>query len=269
MVLLSMCEGAVEPHTIDQEYNQETEEWEDVYSVFSVSCPVIYYVVKVKSDGSKPILLHQRVVVHALENNGVTKSAWVNAKTRPVEEINIVDEPYFVLNFGDCALTTNLRRIGQVIDNTGTVIASDLNIVGKKYLLTTDPNEKIAGGAINKFLRYDLDTGRTYAMTPPISYLGINSGASAYAPRLFFDSGTYITYRKQSETMIERLSIYKFDNGAYLICLRNQSLWYVDTKAHWVGDYPSMLNLEIMRIKGHEVLKDMPNLIADVTAPPT
>lgn len=274
MVLLSMCEGTVEPHTVDTEYNRDTDEYEDVYSVFSVSCPVIYYIVKVTSSGSKPILLHQRIVVHALEDNGVTKSAWVNAETRPVEEVNICEEPYFVLNFGDCALTTNLRRIGQVIDKTGAVIARDLDIVGKRYLLTTDPNEKVSGGAINKFMRYDLDIGREYPLTPPISYFGINSGPSAYAPRLFFNGpqGTYISYRKQSETLIERLSIYQFDNGAYLICLRNQTLWYVESetgKVHWVGYYPSMLNLEMMRIKGGEELEDMPDLIADVTAPPT
>ncbi len=264
MVLLSMVEGSCSPHTIDQEYNRDTEQYENVYSVYSFSCPVIYLIVKVRSDGTKTIL-HQRINVNSIEDNGVTVEEWENAKTYPVDDVALVDEPYFAVNFCDCALTTNLRRIGQIVSGQGNVIARNLDLDTFFRLCTTNPNGKRTAGALNQYRIYNFLTGNYYDSNTT-SFLGIDSG-NAYAPVIRYESASqFVTYGQNNASMIERLSLYKFANDTWLVCLRNITLWYVDNNSvHNIGFYPANLNLEMAKIRRQEDSLDMPDLIAAVS----
>lgn len=267
-VILSMCEGVIEPHTVDQEYNRETEEWEDVYSTYSVSCPVIYKVMKITSSGGKTIL-QERKFINKLENNGVINEAWVNAASHDVEEVAYVSEPYFTINYGNASITTNLRSIGKLMDGSGRTIASNLPLINFVALCTTDPDSSASGGAIRKRKIYRLDTGRSYTEEGAIKFLGFNSLNSAYAPRVTLrNNRASLTYGTNSESLIERASFYLFDDKTYLVCLRNNWLLYVrpNRRLEYIGSYPSMLNLEMIRVGRQKELGSMSDLIHDENA---
>lgn len=263
-VILSICEGAIEPHTVDQEYNRETDEWENVYSNYSISCPVLYKVMKITSSGGKSIL-QERKFINKLENNGVINEDWVNAAEHYVEEVSYISEPYFTINYGNASITTNLRNIGKLMDKNGRTIASNLPLDSFVALCTTDPESSETGGAIRKCRIYMLDTGRSYIEEGPIKFLGFNSLNSAYAPRVIMrDNRASVTYGTSSESLIERASFYLFDDKTYLVCLRNNWLLYVrpNGRLEYIGRYPSMLNLEMIRVGRQKELGTMADLIA-------
>lgn len=267
MVLLSMVEGSCSPHTIDDQW-MASQQNENVYSYFGFSCPVVYLVVKVRSDGTTT-LLQQRININSLEDNGVPfeyESAWENAVNYPVDDVALVEEPYFTLNYGDCTLTTNLRKIGKIMDSHGNTIIDNVNLVTFERLCTSNPNGK-GIGALNQFVVYMLGANSSYE-TEEWSFFGIDS-ARTYAPVLQNKNNKVtITYGQNAASMFERLSLYKFTNDAWLVCLRNQMLWYVTGGSiEYIGMYPANLNLEMAEIKPQNESLDMPDLIADVTAP--
>lgn len=265
MILLSMVEGSVSPHTVDEEWNSEEEEYEDVYSVYSISCPVIYLIVKVKSDGTQSIL-QQRVYINAIEDNAVTNRYWTNAKAYPVENVALVNEPYFTVNFGDCALTTNLRSIGTIVDSHGNTIMGGQDLMTFERLCTTNPDSsKAAVGAIRSHIIYNLSLGTSYIVDGNVSFLGIDSN-NTYAPVFKREGGKVIVnYAKNCTSMLERLSFYKFTNSTYLVCIRNNTLWYVNRRAIVMAYYPVNVNLDLARIKRQKDCLDISDLINAVT----
>jgi hypothetical protein len=269
MVLLTMCEGAVEPHTVDVEYNEQTKEDETVYSNYSISCPVLFKVLKIYSNGRREVL-HERTFINAVPNNGVINGEWTHAASAPVQPVAVVKEPYFTINQGTHTLVTNLMEIKEVRDANGRVRGQNLPLVNFNELCTTDPDPRYAvhGGAIGHYRIYLLNgSGGSRTETRHV-YDGYNSGRSEYSVRITMrDGGPGLTYATGSESLIERVSHYDFTDGSYLLCLRNNFLAKFGTDGRWtdVGLYPSMLNLEIIRVGKQRHLGTMADLINDVT----
>lgn len=276
MVLLSLCEGAVEPHVEDVEYNNETHDYDiPVYSTYSISCPVLFKVIKITSGGQKTIL-QERTYINALANNGVVKTekvenvwvdAWPAARAATVTPVARVSEPYFTINQGTCSILTNLRGVKEVRDNAGRIIARDLPLIQFDRLLTTDPDAQYAvtGGAVKHYRIYQLTINRSYTENK-FTYAGFNSGPDQYAPRITNSQGPWtLTYATDSESLVERTSFYEFSDGSRLLCQRNNCLILVrpNGRQETVAWYPSMLNLEMVRVGAQKHLGTMSDLMHD------
>jgi hypothetical protein len=190
-VIFNLCEGYCSPHTIDQEYNEETEEYEDVHSFYNFPAPVIYYINKVTSSGRVTELQHH-IIIKQWEKNNVTNKEWINAASVPIETCNDKSTRGFWLNFANgCAYFTDLRTISAMKYN-GVNVPLDTrlrNIRTCNYLII--PNYHLENkdmGAINSYLSVNLANGDSeYELYNPTHGGGFVSGNSMFQYGLRLD----------------------------------------------------------------------------------
>lgn len=266
MILLSAVEGVVLPHTIDTEYNFVTEEYEDVYSDYHISCPVIYYVMRIKSNGT-PEMLHRRIIVKSFEDNAVTRLAWENAKAVEVEEIDVKQEPYFEIDFGDCSMTTNLKSIGSITDSNGNSVVGGIALYGFEQFTMSNPEMAQPIGAINSFVTVNLKTGQSSISQSSNQHIGYWTGNSL-GKREGLYSPPIIVLSKYAPAYFGRLSLYQFPDKNYLISLRQQGLYKTNDAGFTpIVFYPLNINLDLVKnLRNLRVIKTMDDLIADVTS---
>ena len=233
MIILSLAEGSCAPHTVDEEYNSEEEEYENVYSFFSFIVPVVYQVWRIKSDGVKE-LLQEWTVIKPLANNGVSKNEWVNAKAFPVEPVNVKRLLPFDVDFGDCVMNTDLCKINHIIDRKGDVIAHDLPLESFLELYVTNPNGTLGNngtmGAVNSQLTINLRTGAE-TVTPAGSHW---THCFGFCPE-FDGAGAQqdlgdecINIGPGHPSYFGRLSICPLSDNKSVVSLYLQDLWVIE-----------------------------------------
>lgn len=271
MIIACLVDGTMTPHTIDQEYNQDTQEYEDVYSYYHLTSRIIYYVMRVKSDGTTEIL-QKRIAVTSFANNGVTNPEWVNAASVDVQNVRDYSEPTFTVDFGDCSMTTDLRTINQITDSRGDVIVRDLPLYGFRRLWLSNPDAPEKAGATSSFWRIYLQDGTQEIVTISGTLrnheiLGADGsrGLATYQRSRFRIMRTY-----DGASYFGRLSIYQFSDSKYAICLNNQLLWICENgQAGIVAYCPNNQNLEITKINmtanSDNDIKTLSDLIATRT----
>jgi hypothetical protein len=265
MILLSLADGGCAPHTQDIE---GIDGGEEVNSYYRFACPVIYYVVRLESDGTTSIL-HEGIQVKKFPNNDVFKIQWVNAKNVEVKEINIEKRPPFKINFGDCSLVTDLRNIISVNDSKGNNFTTSIPLpsfakftISASYDRNEDPffyvhDIKNGGGSVqdvwylfNRGWPLGYSSGKSYSSRKNMSIKKID---------LAWDATPYIG----------RLSIYRLRNKQYMICIRKQGV-YLGNAGSWnlVNNIPANINVKLTKnLSGIKRIKTIEELIADVTKP--
>lgn len=264
MILLSAVEGVVLPHTVDNEYNYSTEEYEDVYSDYHIACPVIYYVVRIRSNGSQEIL-HERVCVKSFDDNAVEKSTWTNAQAVEVTEIDRKNEPYFTINFGDCSMTTNLKTVSQISDAEGNSVAGGDMLFGFRRFTMSNPAQAKPIGAINSFIVEDLKNGTSSVSVTSGQHIGYDS--SNVWPSLV--KGYYqppiIRYARPAAAYFGRVSLYKCQDGSYIISIKNQGIFKDDNPDFPVSIISSNINVDVVNnLRNLKNIRTMADLIADM-----
>lgn len=260
MIISNCAEGVCSPHTVDIEYSYKTHQFENIYSFFHVYCPIIYYIMRIRSNG-EPEILHQWIVINKKENNGVEREdrEWVNAMEYPVEEVEIREEPYFQINYMDCSMETNLRKVKNIQSVTGVSIPDEYSLQSFRYLYVSNPDKEVMSeGAINSTLRVNLLTGRETVVSTQISKFMSDQQNYGIA---------HDTMRKiiqlvnNSMSYFGRLSVYKTTTDNYLFSLHLQWLYGKDGP---ILLYPFNLNFNyIDNVKKMKNLKTIDDLIAD------
>jgi hypothetical protein len=287
MIVLSMTSGTCSPHTVDEEPKRdENGEFildgngnyiiEEVNSFFSFYCPVIYYVMRVKSNGEASVL-HECVMVQKMLNNGVDPSNeyWTNAKSVEIEEVAILTRPPFKIDFGNYSLLTNLSSIIEVRDSDGRIIAGALPLPNfKKFTMTdyTQPPPMVGADSTTYLLEIDLETGKTTTLS---DYDVISSGVSlgymsgyGYSSRQEISSGIMVL-TQDAPSYIGRVSVYQFKNKQRMMCIRKQATYYqINGNWYMLNQTPANINMELTRdIRKVKKIKSINDLIADVTKP--
>ena len=289
MIVLSMASGTCSPHAVDEEPKRdESGEFipdgegkyimEEVNSTFSFFCPVIYYVMRVKSNGETSVL-HECVMVQKMLNNGVEPSNefWTNARSIEIEEVNILTRPPFEIDFGNYSLLTDLSSIIEVRNSDGGIIAGSLPLPNfKKFTMPdyTQPPPTAGGDSDSSLycLEENLETGKTKTLS---DYDVISSGVSlgymsgdGYSSRQEISSGKMVL-TQSAPSYIGRVSVYQFKNKQKLMCIRKQATYY-QLNGNWymLNQTPANINMELTRdIRKVKKIKSINDLVTDVTKP--
>lgn len=254
MVILSMADGSCAPHTIDQEYDEEKEDYVTVYSWFAFIVPLVYQVWRVDSSGKK-VLLQQWISIKPIPGNGVNNKYWTHAKAFPVARVNESVLPPFDVNYGDYVLNTDLRTINHIADKKGNTIARNLPLESFTELYITNPDGDLPAdasmGAVNQYLTINLRTGAqtlSDAWTHTFGYCPENTGEGAVQ----VVGEEHINIGAGHPSYFGRLSVYPLDDKKSIISLYLQDLWIVE-KGQVIKTLPYSLNQNLCympRLKG-------------------
>jgi hypothetical protein len=204
MIILTIAEGVCSPHTVDQEYDEDEEKYKDVSSYYHVYCPIVCYVLRVKSTGAIEVLQHW-LVVNKNTNNGISKREWTNAQGAEVTEINEKEFPVVRINCPDnCSIMTDFRRTFSGVVN-GRRVPNIVNPDVCGYLETTNPDKSVmTEGAVRSYRRERLWTGNaeiksehqiglwayesfyTFCENVQYGFAQLTTGATSYFGRLAF-----------------------------------------------------------------------------------
>jgi hypothetical protein len=265
-----MAEATLNPHTID------TEDGEEVQSVFSFDIPMVYYIVRIRSN-AKPEILQSRTIIRKYTNNLVNvhgKSVWVNAKNYPIEEIDEKNLNSFWINFdNNCGYETDLSSI-QSIKVYGAVEGIKGYIPSFCYLIAANYHDLSPyGGATQSFISYNLrDNYSEYVLSTPPRHEGFVSGTGM--------SGGYGVKRNASiqrayfnvdgNSYVGKMSVYKTGNK-YIVTIYGVAIFVVDRdnkKVSNFGGYNFNMNLDALRdIRKLKRPRTINDLVADVTKP--
>ena len=267
MILLSMVEGSPNPHTSDTE--EMDDKTVDVDSVFSFGTPVIYCVMRIRSNGEPEILQH-RVVVTKYVNNYVLHSRWVNAKNYPIETMDDNDVKKFFVNFGDCSFETDLRHIFNVYYK-GTVIRSTQYWLRSfVYLVITNYHASVKPGAVNSFLSLDLSQNDSeYVMGASNTHVGFVSGNQIFQYGVRQDTSigraSFIT---DGTSYFGRLSVVE-KGGKHIFTIFGQQIFVTDRNgnetlqtAPYCYNHNADILKDVRKLKKPKTIRD---LVADVT----
>jgi hypothetical protein len=267
-----MTSGTCSPHTTDR--GGEEDDYEEVNSFFSFYCPVIYYVLRVKSSGETSVL-HECVVVQKFPNNGVTRRNWINARSVEVTEVATLKRPSFEINFGDYSLTTDLSKVDSVKDSEGNTIATSLPLPGFQIFTMPDytqPPPSYHEYVPTNFLSTNLETGNTTILSDWDVFrlgniLGYSSGY-AYSSRKEVSTNVMIL-AQNALSYIGRVSAYQLKNRQYMVCIRKQGAFdKIGNKWYSFNQAPANINIDpIKNIRIVKEIKSINDLIADVTKP--
>lgn len=231
MIILSLAQGTCAPHTIDE--IGDDEDPTEIYSYFCFLVPVVYQVWHIKSNGKRE-LLQEWIVVSTLPDNGVDEADWTNARNYPVEPVNKKEFAPFNIDFGDCSLNTDLRKINYILDGKGDIIASDLFLESFLELYLTNPNGTTQGtmGGINSYLTINLRTGEETTSQEgepwthcfgfcPFSWDDGMGVLQAAGEELINLGGGHVSY-------FGRLSVCPIGGKKYAVNLYLQDLWVIE-----------------------------------------
>lgn len=277
MIICSKAEATLNPHTIDIEDKEDGEEGEkeEVQSVFSFDIPMIYYILRVKSNGASEVL-QSRIIVRKYDNNLVDKhgkSDWVNAKEYPIEEIDEKNLNSFWINFdNNCGYETDLSAI-QNIKIYGAVEGIKGYIPSFRYLVAANYHDlSPSGGATQSFISYNLrDNYSEYVMSTPPRHEGFVSGTG-------MSSGGYGVKRNASiqrayfnvdgNSYVGKMSVFETGNK-YIVAIYGVEIIVIDKKNKKVssfGSYNYNMNLDVLRdIRKLKRPRTINDLVADVT----
>ena len=269
MIICSKAEATLNPHTID------IEDEEEVQSVFSFDIPMIYYIVRVRSN-AEPEILQSRIIIRKYNNNLVDvhgKSTWVNAKNYPIEESDEKNLSSFWINFdNNCGYETDLSSI-QRIKVYGAVEDIKGYIPSFRYLVAANYHDLSPyGGATQSFISYNLrDNYSEYVMSTPPRHEGFVSGTglsggygvkrSASIQRAYFNT--------DGNSYAGKMSVYKTGNN-YIVTIYGVAIFVVDRDKKIVstlGNYNFNMNLGLLRdIRKLMRPRTINDLVADVTS---
>lgn len=254
MVILSVAQGSCAPHTIDQEYDEEKEDFVTVYSWFTFLVPLVYQVWRVNSSGGE-VLLQEWISIKPIPNNGVTNKYWIHAKAFPVERVNESILPPFDVNYGDYIINTDLRNINYITDKKGNFIARNLPLESFLELYIPHPDGDLPDGysmgGTNDFLTINLRTGAQTSSTTWTHTLGYCPASAGVGP-VQVVSEEHINLGAGHPSYFGRLSVYPLDDKKSIISLYLQDLWIVE-KGQVIKTLPYSLNQNLCympRLKG-------------------
>lgn len=273
-ILFTMCEGMPSPHTIDQEYNKEKGEYEDIHSVFSMAVPQVWYVVRVNSSGRQEILQHN-IIVNSYTKNLVDYKDWVNAINYPVEPYSSKSSGKFWINYGDCSIETDLRVIYTLKYGNRSIRANGFYPRTFNYIIGTDYTRiNPYGGANNAWISYDLrHNDAEYHMaagSSPGNY-GFMSGNSMFQYGMMRDRRINRCYLfGEGTSYLGRLSVL-YKAGKYFFTLYNNQIYVTTSDGSEIlqtSPYNFNMNVEILnnvrKLKRPRTIND---LVADMTRP--
>ena len=254
MIILSLADGSCAPHTIDQEYDEEKEDFVTVYSHFSFLVPLVYQVWRVNSKGKK-VLLQQWISIKPIPNNGVNNKYWAHAKAFPVARVNESVLPPFDVNYGDYVVNTNLQIINHIADKKGNTIARILPLESFTELYISNPDGDLPAGksmgSTNQFLTINFRTGAqtiSSAWTHTFGYCPENSGCGA----IQVVGEEHINLGPGHPSYFGRLCVYPLDDKKSIVSLYLQDLWIIE-KGQVIKTLPYSLNQNLCympRLKG-------------------
>ena len=275
-VFSSKTKATFNPYTIGAEGEEggggeDEEEKEEVQSVFSFDIPMVYYIVRVKSNGASEVL-QSRIIVRKYDNNLVDvqgKSDWVNAKEYPIEEIDEKNLNSFWINFdNNCGYETDLSAIRSVkiygaVEDIKGYIPSFLYLIAANY-----HDLSPYGGATQSFIAYDLRRNYSeYVLSTPrhegfVSGEGYGVKRNASIQRAYFntDGNSYIGKMSVLETV-----------NKYIVAIYGVEIIVIDKdnkKVSSFGSYNYNMNLDVLRdIRKLKRPRTINDLVADVTKP--
>lgn len=272
MILAMQTQGCVAPHTIDEEYNYETKEYEDVHSYFAIPIPLIFYVVKIDSAGNKTILQNW-VSVKTFPNNLVTNTKWVNAKAAIVTPVNICNRPQITINFRSGSIITDLSKIIAILDQNGqTVCTLNSRMLTFDFLVVFNPDvTPETYGAFNEAYIIPFNGGDafvekhyTYSWIPFQS----SNGFGRYGLNISYTIGR-VALNSGGASYLGNLSLIRGSAGMHFVVIHLQYFRVIKKDGTYTGIGPYCHNLNIdslrtwTRMKRPKTIND---LIADVVA---
>lgn len=274
MTICTTGQASIAPHTVDQEYNSELGEYEDVHSWYAICIPLVYYIIRVDSKG-KQTVLQRWISVKPYEKNLVTKSAWRNAKAMIVEPVSIDERPQ--LNFysddGYITVKGDFSKILGIYDTQGNKVGDGYASKIFSFDKLTIPSPDAVSehyGATNKFLIINLADGSSRVTEEGVHLCPFTSSeyTSMFSPswgvtidmqikRAYFD--------RNSGSYLGRLTLHRLKNGGILAAIFGQLLYVYMPGEDWYGVGTYCHNFNIDKIRRKKKMKS-PKTIRDLIA---
>lgn len=274
MTICTTGQASIAPHTVDQEYNTELGEYEDVHSWYAICVPLVYYIIRVDSTG-KQTILQRWISVKPYENNLVTKSAWRNARAMVVEPVSINERPQinFYSDDGYITIKGDFSKILGIYDSQSNKVGDGYTSKIFSFDKLTITNPDVVGeyyGATNKFLIINLADGSSRAAEGGVHLCPFTSleYTQLFSPswgvtidmqikRAYFD--------RDSGSYLGRLTLHRLKNGGILAAIFGQLLYVYMSGKDWYGVGTYCHNFNIDKIRHKKKMKS-PKTIRDLIA---
>lgn len=273
MTLCTTGQGSIAPHTIDNEVNKELER-EDVHSWYAILIPLIYYIIRVDSNGHQTVL--QRWIRTAkYKYNMVTNWEWSNARNMAVEPVNIEERPQisFYSDDGHIAIKGDFSKILGLYDTQGNKVGDGYTskIFSFDKLTIPDPDAVTDHfGATNKVRTIRLSDGSYYDAGADANLCPFRSLEYTHVTdpswgvtidmqikRAYFD--------RNSGSYLGRLILHMLKNGGILAAIFGQLLYVYMPNEDWYGVGTYCFNFNIDKIRRKKKMKS-PKTIRDLIA---
>ena len=275
MTVCTTGQGSCAPHTIDQEYNSETDEYEDVHSWYAICISLVYYIIRVDSTG-KQTILQRWISVKPYEKNLVIKhAAWRNARAMVVEPVSINERSQ--LNFysddGYITVKGDFSKILGIYDTQGNKVGDGYTSKIFSFDKLTIPNPDVVGehyGATNKILIINLADGSSQDAVGDVSlcpFTSLSYETLTDHPRgIKIDMNIKRAYFDvNASSYLGRLTLHRLKNGGILAAIFGQLMYVYMSNEDWYGVGTYCFNFNIDKIRRKKKMKS-PKTIRDLIA---